>query len=162
MRDLAELHMKPLRSKVFASISDDLVASFEKWANHRLPKDYVAFLRQCNGGYTTFNEYVDMNGIRQEMNNFYGLGTQEADHATHTLNTHAWDNNNLWGETRIMQTILGNRGIPFARDGGGNWLFLDYDAGPEPCVSQIICSTRNIVPVALSFGEFIDLLHPIV
>lgn len=105
-------------------------------------------------------EYEDPSGGVGEINDFYGLGTREADEACWREDARSWDIGNLWGETRIHRPLVGGQGVPFARDGGNSQLFLDYRTDP-PCVSRLISSTHRTCKITGSFAEFVDMLRPV-
>jgi hypothetical protein len=161
VRELAEIRLKPRRSNPYPPARADQIADFESRFGLVLPVDYVRFIQYVNGGYSALRLYPDpASGTEGEVNDFYGLGPREADEAEQRLDSESWDIGNLWGETRIWWERLGGGGIPFARDGGDNQLFLDYRVlRSEPTVSRLIFSTGRVYGIAESFARFIDSLR---
>lgn len=70
-----------------------------------------------------------------------------------------WQIGNLWGETRIFRSqLLPGHCVPFARDGGGNRLFLDC-SDDAARVHRLIIATKKTYRIARDFGTFIDMLQ---
>ena len=158
MRDLMGLGLRRYGSRPFPAFSDADITEFEKAFSSPLPSDYVQFLRVANGGTLDLCEYTDaMTLACGSINDFYGLGSRRKDEATAADGK--WDIGNLWGETRVFRALLfGGIGVPIARDGGDNRLFLDFCVSP-PVVKRLIVATRSTYNLAQNFAELVDMLH---
>lgn len=157
MRDLSQLGIKGFGERPFPAITDASVFDFERAFHVSLPRAYVQFLRFANGGSLELCVYDDpVSGGPGGINDFYGLGNREDDERARSLGK--WDYGNLWGEARIFRKFSPQPGIPFARDGGDNQLFLDYSEEIIR-VSRLIFATKACYHIAQSFEEFLDLLR---
>jgi hypothetical protein len=96
-----------------------------------------------------------MGGIG-EVNDFYGLGDRTTDEQAAAAGI--WDIGNLWGETRVLATLLGPLCVPFARDGGDNQLYLDLSYA-SPAVSRFVSATHRKYQLAPSIEEFLSALR---
>jgi hypothetical protein len=65
----------------------------------------------------------------------------------------------LWMETKYWQSILGEKQIPIAEDGGGNAFVFDLVATPPRVVVCIHDEDFALVELASSFVDFIDRLE---
>jgi hypothetical protein len=160
MRDPGTLGVKPFgKRRPFPQVREESIREFEKAFGVALPKSYLQLLRFANGGSLALCEYDDpVMGGKGGVNDFYGVGSRLEDKVAEATGT--WDNGNLWGETRMFKRhMLAEGGVPFARDGGDNQLFLDYRERAQPFVSRFILSGRLAYRLAGSFDEFIDMLH---
>lgn len=158
MRNLSELEIKPRRRSTFGKLDEAQVAAFQNHFRLTLPAEYLALLRYQNGGYPRLRYYADPAGGDSEVNDFYGLGTFEADAAARAVKPNSWDIGNLWGETRIWRPSIGERAIPIGRDGGNNQVFIDTSTNPAK-VYKASASTRKARLVADSLADFFDLLR---
>ena len=144
MRNLTELGFREWNKRPFPRFTDATLRSFEEHFAIRLPDDYLSFICFANGGTFDICQYDDpVTGGIGEVNDFYGLGSRESNEKASTNGK--WEYGNLWGETQSfnMYLLKGDRttGVPFARDGGGNKLFLDY-RGTNVSVSRLVSATH--------------------
>ena len=157
MRDLTKLGIGAFGNRPFPSISEEALREFERAFDVSLPVSDIQFLRFANGGTLKVSDYDDpTTGGRGGINDFYGLGSREDDERALSLGK--WDYGNLWGETRIFSKVSPKLGIPFARDGGDNQLFLAYSEEIVR-VSRLIFASRTCYRIAQSFEQFLDLLQ---
>lgn len=159
MRNLVELGFRKYGHRPFAPFSDSMLHDFESKFGVKLPTEYVTLLRLFNGGQLLVCQYNDPTTRRMGgFDEFYGLGNYRSEI---TAESREWEYGNLWEETPIFRLhLLRGRGVPFARDGGGNELFFDFDSVDEnPPVGRFIAATRKWYRLANSFSEFVDMLH---
>jgi hypothetical protein len=158
MRDLTALGARPFgKNRPFPAFAESALREFELAFHVQLPAEFVRFLRFANGGALELCVYDDPSGGIGGINDFYGIGRREDDNQAATGGS--WEYGNLWGETRAFrQYQFQGSGIPFATDGGGNKLFLDYRE-ESPCVSRLIAATLSTYRVAASFEKFLDMLR---
>jgi hypothetical protein len=158
MRDLSELEIKPRRRATFGKLDETQVRAFQDHFRLTLPAHYLEFLRFQNGGYPRLRYYADPAGGDSEVNDFYGLGTSEADAEARAKHPDSWDVGNLWGETRIWRPWIGEVSIPIGRDGGNNQVLLETSTSPAK-VSKLSASTRKTRLIADSLAGFLDMLR---
>jgi len=157
MRDLRELGVAAFGKRPFPVITDAALREFERAFDVSLPASYVQFLHFANGGTLKLQEYDDPEtGGIGGINDFYGLGSRDDDERARLSGK--WDYGNLWGERRMFRQLCPKAGVPFARDGGDNQLFLDYSE-PDVRVSRLIFETRTPYVIAQSFELFLQMLH---
>jgi len=158
MRHFLDIGLRQRRKNQYSPPVDFEIRKFEQAFNFELPDDYIRFLQFMNGGgRPKLNGYIDpASGGIEGIDEFYGLGSKEADDAKARNAPTTWDSGNLWGETRILRDVFGIRGVPIASDGGGNLIFLDIDH--SSCISRLIIATRQTYQVAVTFSGFIDML----
>lgn len=157
MRNPIELGMKPRRRASFGILDVAQVEALQAHFGIILPKDYVALLRVCNGGYPRLRYYLDPQGGTSEVNDFYGLGTLDDDLKAQSHGQQSWDHGNLWSEIRIWMPVIGRELIPIGRDGGNNQLALETRSGSS-AVFKVNAATRTTRLIAGSFSEFLDML----
>jgi hypothetical protein len=159
MRKLEDVGLRARWRGQYPLPTDSQIQQFEAEFGLNLPEDYVRFLKYLNGGRRPrLAHYVDpASGGIEGVEEFYGLGSKEADDAARRPNSRLWDAGNLWGETRMLRDVFGIQGVPFAGDGGGNRLFLAYDARPSK-ICRLIIATRRTHDIAHTFAEFVDML----
>lgn len=151
MRDLSEIGMRQRPSSGHrAAPTDAEIGAFESAFSVRLPRDYVAFLRYCNGGHPQL-EFCPIPGQSDNFgvsaSIFYFLNSSEKN-----------SSENLWYETLLHQNELGAKQIPIADDGLGNQIVLDCSTA-IPCVLALLHDSEvEKVVVAPTFGEFVDRL----
>ncbi len=150
MRDLLELGLneggKPVTRK---APTEEEIRRFEAAHQVSLPDDYVNFLRVSNGGHPELNCFVPK-GLAEDniwsVDVFYHLGDDQSNYY------------NIWKVTRDWNTVLGEKAIPIAEDGGGNQIFLDFSTTPASVSLCIHDEDFGILTAAASFTEFIDML----
>jgi SMI1 / KNR4 family (SUKH-1) len=122
--DLARLNInecgQPVRR---APPSDAEVEAFEAAFGIRLPTRLLELLRFSNGGHPELDSYEPSD---PESENGIGL-----DHF-YFLNRDKESSRSLWKAMEVWQPYIGQHGLPFAEDGGGNVLFLDSSEEPPP------------------------------
>lgn len=151
MRDLAELKFNEGGERVNrAPPSEDVIAAFERAYGVVLPADYVSLLMHSNGGHPEVDTIAPMGRTdiaSTAVSRFFFL-TEDRE-----------NQGGLWGAVRMMGSILGEKQIPFASDGGGNPFVLDMTTTP-PMVWKCIVDERYARrDVASSFTDFIDRLE---
>lgn len=158
MRNLAALGFKKYGDLPFPPFANSVLEAFELKFGVKLPSQYISLLRLFNGGRLTASEYDDPVMGLGAICYFYGLARQGAEI---TAESREWELGNLWEETAAFHLhLLNGRGIPFARDGGGNQLFLDFESSESnPPVGRVIVATRKSYRIANSFSEFVNMLH---
>jgi hypothetical protein len=150
MRNLNELRMNEIGPRVDRNPpSDAIIDEFQSHFGIALPHDYVQFLKHTNGGYSRPNLFLPKNDTRGEiwaLDHFYHL---EADRE---------DLDGLWTTTRDWSDALQRRVVPIGCDGTGNQVVLLYNQLPPSVAICIHDEEMALLPVADSFGEFIDML----
>jgi len=152
---LERLNLRPrYRNPVLVPKAAD-IRHFEKHFGIVLPTAFIEFLKHCNGG--TSNGRIRLKAGRDVygINDFYGLGP--ATEARDDYNK-GWDYGNLWDETHVLRPIIGEKCIPFARDGGGNKFFLDCNSTPA-AVGYWNASTRNQKCLFKDFESFLNVVY---
>jgi hypothetical protein len=154
MRPFEELKLHPRHRNPYPPPSAADIRRFESRFAVALPSAYIALLRHCNGGSSAgklrFRAKKSLHGI----NDFFGLGPATDPPAAIA---DPWDFGNLWHETVVRQRVMGERCIPFARDGGGNLLFFDYLHAP-PAVRHFHTATRKPTTLFPDFDSFLEAL----
>jgi cell wall assembly regulator SMI1 len=127
-----------------------VVGDFERQFGVSLPCDYVAFLRQTNGGHPEIDSFVPFG--------CHNLNRFNVDCFCHLSDCSDSDTLSLWRAARDWRDILGSLCIPFAQDGGGNQIYFDLARGAEVflCIHD---ESFKRVYVAESFSSFLDLLE---
>ena len=125
------------------------IADFESHFGISLPEDYVRLLSHANGGHPELDAFQPV-GLSESslwgVDSFYYLDKNQD------------DVEGLWRATFEWRAATGRNVVPVAHDPGGNQIVLDFDSD-EPAV--LLClhdEDYRMIPVAKSFGEFIDLL----
>jgi cell wall assembly regulator SMI1 len=148
MRDLHELGVTPTRASAGRPPADDLsIAAFEKRFGVRVPEDLRKFLKEISGGYPRLGVFR-RGGRSWEVNNFFGLARDDAPES-------------LSDVTAQLAHLLGPGEIPFAQDGGGNPFIVEGSKTPCRVFMILLDEYERRVPVADSFGEFIDGLEDV-
>jgi len=132
----------------FGSASDIQIASFEKKNVLKLPDDYRAFLRACNGGRPLSREFAVPGWDIFAVKLFFGLNTgnqydlQEWVDALRDESRHNW--------------------IPVAVDSGGWCVFLGIGGPAQGRMFFIDTKDEDAQPlkIADSFAEFTGRLAP--
>lgn len=132
--------------------SEEQIAAVEIELGHRFPEDYREFAKLYSGGSPneTDFEFRDSDGeiFFASLGEFFTLLRD------HEQNLVSW-----MRRTESFPSDL----IPFAVDGGGNYICLDYRAAREPLISFWHAGRRGmddeISFVANSFSDFVGLLH---
>jgi len=151
MRDLQELELNEGGEPVDrAPPTDQQIRAFEAHFGVELPQDYLLLLRHSNGGHPLLDSFEARGQEAHELwgiNRFYFLN---GDHA---------DSENLWWNAEAWQPTLGPKIVPIADNGGGDLIVLSFTTVPpsvQVCVHE---EEFELLDVADSFSEFIDMLH---
>jgi SMI1-KNR4 cell-wall len=123
-------------------LTDDAIAAAESTIGFRLPVEYLALLRQQNGGYIRLS-LPDM-----VHDTIAGIGPHFP-----SLTDFSWDD----VQHCVSFPLQGL--VPF--DGDGHWhLCLDYRANAtQPSVTYIDIEVDDQTPVAATFAEYLALLR---
>jgi cell wall assembly regulator SMI1 len=130
--------------------TDEQIRRIEAHFEIRLPRDLVKLLRFSNGGSPELNDFLPQGGqehSRNLMNAFCFLNDNKRNHY------------GMWAMTRVWRQATGCNVLAIGESPGGDGILLSFDTNP-PCVK--VCIHDNdfeMVHVADSFGEFIDLLE---
>ncbi len=160
MRNLKEFGLEPDETYgPHPPASAAEISKFEKAFGHKLPEDYVQFLRDHNGDWPT-REPTFRDG-ETEVQYFYYLrpeGEVEIDDPGNDT-----EFGNLWVMYRERGKPLGAGVLPIADTTDGSSIFFVYDQG-KPWVGFIDLETgppkrKRVERVADSFTEFINLLE---
>ena len=151
MRDLQELNVNEGGMPVTrAAPSYQNIEDFEGVYGVSLPESYLRFLRHANGGHPELDSFIPQGTSednRWSIDTFYHLGPNRQ------------ESGSVWLMAEEWRSVLGAAAIPFAQDGGGSQLYLDFET-EEPSVKLCIHDQDfKTVGVADSFGSFVDLLH---
>lgn len=147
MRDLSELNINVGGEPVTRlAPSDEAIAKFERAFGVVLPSEYVALLRQANGGHPELDSFQLDERATWAVNHFYHL---DDDRSSST---------SLWVVAERWRGILGKGVLPFASDGGGNQFVLDLRVTPAAVRVCIHDENFRMVALASSFADFIDRL----
>ena len=150
MRDLQELNMNEGGRPVDRPApSDREIADYETHFGVQLPDEYVMLLRHANGGHPELDGFQPQGIVEEELwgvDRFYHLGGDKDDLG------------GLWGVTTQWQAAVGKNVVPVASDGGGNQIMLRYGSSQPEVIVCVHDDNFQMIPVASSFGEFIDLL----
>jgi hypothetical protein len=150
MRNLSELNINKKGKPIgHPSPTNGTIREFQSHFGVILPEDYIELLRHSNGGHPEVDSIQPIGrpeAARWAVNRFYHLDDDKNSTAS------------LWAVTENWRTILGEKTIPFATDGGGNQFFLDLKTSP-PSVKLCVHDDKfSIVEIAPSFWAFIDAL----
>jgi hypothetical protein len=144
MRDLRELGITPDVPSVERTPADDLMlAVFEKRFDVSVPDDLRTFLKEIAGGFPRLCVYRKGEQL-WEVNHFFELSRDD-------------EPESLADVTERLAHVLGPGEIPFAQDAYGNPFIVDGSRTPSP-VSVFQFDGEVRIPLAGSFGEFIDAL----
>jgi hypothetical protein len=148
MRNLSELNINEGGKRVGRlAPSNEIIDAFQSHFGISLPELYLKLLRHSNGGHPEIDsiESVAKPGTsRWAVNRFYHL-----DNDTTSVGS-------LWAATEKWRSILGEKSIPFASDGGGNQFFLDLRTSPAKVKVCVHDQNFAFIDLAHSFESFID------
>ena len=138
---------------IHPKIAIEVVESFEKKINRKLPKEYKEFLLKHNGGRVNedsfdYNDRYGANG--STLHTIYGL-LDENDSYDLDYNRRMYDGRILEGYLTIAEDCGGNLILLSLDD--GKIYFWDYNLEDDPP------STNNMYLVKNSFNEFLDSLY---
>jgi hypothetical protein len=148
MRDLSELNIndggRPVTREPPSAAT---VAAFERALGLKIPEPLLALLRFSNGGHPELDSF-NPNGVEDTnsfgINTFYCLTDDE--NAPYSL----------WEAVRVWRPYIGESGLPFAEDGGGNIVFLDLAAEPAPVKVCWHDENFRVGLMASTLEKFID------
>jgi len=151
VRNLAELNLND-RGKVVerAPPSPEVTSAFEREFKVSLPSEYLGLLMYSNGGHPELDSIAPMGRTdiaKRSVDHFFYLNEDREGPAS------------LWAATKAWRSILSEKQIPIAADGGGNAFVLDMAATPPRVLACIHDEGFALVEMAPSFGEFIDHLE---
>ncbi|WP_337967220.1 SMI1/KNR4 family protein [uncultured Flavobacterium sp.] len=134
--------------------NDKEIVDLEKSLNQILPSSYIDLLKTYNGEKKSVGF----------MGGFGFLGTQEIvlhwDFFKIGINEREPDS--VYQKDKIKNELFSIKRIPFAHDGSGNFLCIDYDPGVEGKNGQILyLPTGDPEPVSViadNFDEFLSFL----
>jgi cell wall assembly regulator SMI1 len=139
-------------------VDDGVVEQLEQALGVTFPHDFRELMKRCHGGSPVEREHFDF---------YYVGGQHEAGSCLGALLTlYPEDSNGILKtiETLSYDDQLPEKVIPFAEDGGGDMMCLDYRDDPEhPTVvywSHEEPKETSISPLADSFTKFLDSLQP--
>ena len=142
MRDLSELGMFDPSGDPLPTATPESIAEFEREFQLKLPEDYASFLLFSDGGCPVLDYSRDYS-----VDRFDGVTGGDAAHGE------------LWSAKRRLSWLLADKDVPIASDGGDGIFFIDCASDPSP-VLFISLDDEEVVELAGSFGEFIDLFGP--
>ena len=149
-------HLKIYGSK--GAPAPDRIREIEMLLEVSLPVDFLEFLNAANGGY--FEYCVDAEGDTFNFGNVYHAGKDASGN---------YGFGSLVGEIERARRAFPDipmQVVPFARDGGGSYVFLDLT---ETGGGRVVAFVQGLpewtgksqedrfIEIAPSFGEFIDM-----
>lgn len=130
----------------------DAVSAFESHFGIQLPADYLAFLREYNGGYPTRSVFH-----LKQFPPGYPAESEYDINLFFYLDDNRTGNYNLWKVTERFRPFIGKTGLPIAEDGFGDIIFIDTKTG------QVLYATHEAdfekAVIADNFMEFIGALE---
>ena len=150
MRDLSELNLNeggdPVRRK---APTEAQIEEFEAEFRVVLHHEYLAFLRQSNGGHPELDAFCPSGSKSQTLwgvSDFYYLNEDRTSFG------------GLWRQMKSWQQVIPENMIPIASDQGGTQILLVCNA-LAPAIKLCIHDEEfRIIDVAESFTAFIDML----
>ncbi len=149
MRDIRELGLKWPGPKLRQEDVKDLETSFSL----TLPRDYLEFLSQVNGGQPKASLYSSKEEQQEEHLNVVGY--------LFPLTGDREEMGEIWWETRRLRDVLSEVGrgtdvLAVARDGSINPIYLDLSAMP-PSVHILYLDNELLdYKIADTFEQFLD------
>ncbi len=136
-------------------LTDEMVASIESRLGHKLPREYIELLQIKNGGYTRgfgfpMSQATTWAEDHVPLYDLKGIAREPFSHGPLSLA----DNSYLceeWGLPSKQVLLSGD---------GHYWITLDYRNGEVPSVSWIDTECDEDIPVASTFGAFLEGLRP--
>jgi|SRR3990170_2098806 len=130
-------------------LGDPEVRKVEQALGVSFPEDYRACVKKCHGG-------------RPRDNNFSfvdpALGRMESSLAI-LLSFSDDDVENIVETHRRLLPFLPHGVIPFADDGGGDFVCFQYAGQSQPSVVYWHHGERSVVPLSESFSGFLGMLY---
>jgi cell wall assembly regulator SMI1 len=134
------------------------IAAIESQLGSVLPSDFREFLQVANGAYVDYSIDVRTPETEEPLS-FCGI-----------FSTHGDDSETFLGELKAFRELwqLPPAILPFARDGGGSYAFLDLTPKGAGAVVAFIeglpgwthhTQTSGFVRLAGSFSEYVDKLY---
>lgn len=142
MRAIEELNM----SESHSPPSETDFLSFEELIGFELPKIYVNFIRQVNGGHPELDSFNAGENGEWSVNNFFYIG--EPHNSTESMQ---WNFINRWPG-------LPTSCVPIARDAGDNLFVLNFgkQANPEVWIWVHDRPSENLLKLCDDFESFIN------
>jgi hypothetical protein len=113
------------------------------------PDDYRECIRACHGGHPRENVFWFDDPVIGRMGSCLGV----------LLSFTEGDSENILETYNALRPHLPAHTIPFADDGGGDFMCFSYQAGEsDPTVVYWPHGEAGVIPLADTFSEFIDML----
>jgi cell wall assembly regulator SMI1 len=128
------------------AVSDSDISDFENEFGVSFPDSLKDLLKFANGGHPELDSVGGSEG-RFAVNRFYHLTGDDRGPES------------IWFAMKHWRSVLGEKVIVFANDGGGNQFFLDTSNCPQTVSICLHDEGMKVVPIASSFAEFIDSLE---
>lgn len=135
------------------SIDDPAVVAVENRLGVTLPQDFVAIAKQCHGGHPRQNRFVyenpDMGPVATCFAELLSFDLTYKDNIVETRD--------------YLSNWLPSGIIPFAADGGGDYICFDYRRSEtSPTVLYWAHEwdlADSLIPLCATFSDFLDLLE---
>jgi hypothetical protein len=151
MRDLSELKMNDRGRPVKRSPpTEESINAFERHFNVTLPMEYISLLKFSNGGHPELDSIEPIGRP--------GAAGRSVDHFYH-LDKDTTSISSLWTAMQTWISVLGEKRVPFAVDGGGNPFVLDLSSTPPSVKACLHDENYIIIDLAPTFASFIDALR---
>ncbi|WP_422527053.1 SMI1/KNR4 family protein [Serratia fonticola] len=122
-----------------------LISDIEKTLGFTLPGDYIAMLKQHDGGHPELDTYSLTQDNTFGVSKFYSIGNPNYETLENAISR--------WG------LVLGKGMLPIARDGGDNQFYLDLNEATPSVWIYLHDENEARVKLANSLEEFIDGLN---
>lgn len=131
-------------------LDTDRVEAVQRALGVELPPDYRECIRLCHGGRPRQNAFWFDDPVVGRMGSCLGV----------LLSFTEEDNENIVETYRSLRPHLPIRTVPFADDGGGDFMCFRYSEGiAYPTVVYWPHGEADVITLADSFSEFIDMLN---
>ena len=126
------------------------IEAVERALGVEFPADYRECIRTCHGGHPRENAFWFDDPVVGRMGSCLGV----------LLSFTEGDSENILETYNDLRVQLPSRTIPFADDGGGDFMCFSYKAGTTaPTVVYWPHGEADLIPLASSFTDFIDMLR---
>lgn len=130
-------------------LDNETIKALETHFGVTLPRDYRGCLELFHGAYPRIQEFEFEDSEGDPITGCLGV----------LLSADRDEGDNIYEAHEDMDSSKHPKIIPIADDGGGNLLCLDFRKGPKPSVLYFFFEEGEFVPVAASFGAFLELLE---
>ena len=147
-----QTHLNPLPFN--EGCSENQIIQAEHTLNLRLPNDYKAFLRYCNGQSDSFT-------LTFPPDQLVFLPLEAVIDLWNELNQHPDDQyfDQFEADGKVRSVLQHPRRIPIAHnEAGGAYLFIDYIPGPNGKEGQLVFNTNEVDCVVIE-ENVRDLIH---